>query len=205
MEGCDSTVRARLRRAVHRRFPTKTCDDHDAIPPARRLRPQGERALVRLVGDLRQPDGRRPRARVHGRRVRCRRQFLRQRRGLREGPVRNAHGRGAAQARLAALVVHRLDQVLLGLERRPEREEHAEPQVPDAGDRRLARALRPRLRRPRVLPSRGSRHADRGDRVRDARHDRRGQGALLGNVRMERRPRSWRRGRSPSGIICTSR
>ena len=73
-----------------------------------------------------------------------------------------------------------------GTARRPEREEHAESQVPDAGDRRVARALRARLRRSRVLPPRRSRHADRGDRPRDARHDRRGQGALLGHVGVER-------------------
>ena len=36
-----------------------------------------------------------------------------------------------------------------GLHERAQHEQHAEPQVPLAGDRRLARALRPRLRRPR--------------------------------------------------------
>ena len=42
-----------------------------------------------------------PRARVHGRRLRRGRQFLRQRRGLRQGRVRDDHGRGAEEARLA--------------------------------------------------------------------------------------------------------
>ena len=115
------------------------------------------------------------------------RQFLRQRRGLRaRASRRRSWARCCSKLGWRALVVHRVDQVLLGPARRPEREEHAEPQVPDAGDRRLARAPRPRLRRPRVLPSRRSRHADRGNGVRDARHDRRRQGALLGNLGMER-------------------
>ena len=74
-----------------------------------------------------------------------------------------------------------------GLSDGPEREEHAQPQIPAAGDRRLARAALARLRRPRVLPSRRSGHADRGDGVRDARHDRRRQGALLGHVGMDGR------------------
>ena len=36
-------------------------------------------------------------ARMHGRRLRCRRQFLRQRRGLRQGPVGDHHGRSARE------------------------------------------------------------------------------------------------------------
>ena len=36
--------------------------------------------------------------------------------------------------------VRRLDQVLLGSQRRPQREEHAQPQVSHAGHRRLAQA-----------------------------------------------------------------
>ena len=163
------------------------CDDHrHELPPPRPLRPQGQRAFVRLVGDLRQPARQRPRARVHGGRLRCRRQFLRQRRGLREGRVGNDHGRRAEEDGLAPLVVHRLDQVLLGPARRTQRKAHAEPQVPDAGDRRLARAPCARLCRPRVLPSARSRHAARGNRAGDVRHDHRGQGQLLGHVGMER-------------------
>ena len=104
-----------------------------------------------------------------------------------KGAVGNDHGRCAAHARLAARIVHRIDEVLLGPVRRPEREEHAQPQIPDAGDRRLAVAARPRLRRHRVLPSRRSRDADRGDGARDERHDRRGQGDVLGHVGVERR------------------
>ncbi len=122
-----------------------------------------------------------------------------------KGESETIMGDGAEEARLAPLVLRRLDQVLLGDARRAEREEHAQPQIPDAGDRRLARPPRARLRRPRVLPSRRSGHADRGNGARDARHRERGQGHLLGHVRVERRRRSWRRGRSPTGITCTSR
>ena len=42
------------------------------------------------------------------------------------------------------------------------------------------------LRRPRLLPPPRSRHADRGDGVGDARHDRARQGALLGHLGVER-------------------
>ena len=51
-------------------------------------------------------------------------------------------GDALAQARLAARVLCRVDQVLLGPRRGPQREEHAEPQVPDAGDRRFAHPAR---------------------------------------------------------------
>ena len=61
-------------------------------------------------------------------------------------------------------------QVVLGHPRTSEHEQHAQPQVPVAGDRRFARAVRARLRRRRVLPPRRSRHADRGDGVGDERH-----------------------------------
>jgi aryl-alcohol dehydrogenase-like predicted oxidoreductase len=50
-----------------------------------------------------------------------------------------------------------------GLRRRQYRQpqEHAEPQVPDAGHRRLAAALRPRAHRHRVLPPARPEHARR--------------------------------------------
>ena len=44
-----------------------------------------------------------------------------------------------------------------GIDARAQHAQHAQPQVPDAGDRRLARAVRPRLRRPHLLPPRRSR------------------------------------------------
>ena len=137
MEGCDSTVRARriarLSAIISTKIRTMTTMQY------RRLGASGLKVSELSFGSwvtYGNQMGDRPRARVHGRRVRCRRQLLRQRRGVCEGPVGNDHGRGAPKARLAALVVHRLDQVLLGLARRSEREEHAEPQIPDAGDRR---------------------------------------------------------------------
>ena len=147
-----------------------------------------------------------PRARVHGGRVRRRRQLLRQRRGLREGPVGNDHGRGAAEARLAALVVHRVDQVLLGPARRPEREEHAQPQIPDAGDRRVARSGLGLDYVDLVFCHRADPDTPIEETV-YAMHDidRRGQGACTGERRNGAPPRSWRPGRSPTGIICTSR
>ena len=79
---------------------------------------------------------------------------------------RGRDGRGLQGAEVAAAELHRLDQVLLGpLARRQHRqpEGHAEPQVPDAGDRRLAAAPRARLRRPRLLPPSRPAHADRGN------------------------------------------
>jgi aryl-alcohol dehydrogenase-like predicted oxidoreductase len=68
-----------------------------------------------------------------------------------------------------------------------ERAQHAQPQVPAAGDRRLAQAAAARLRRPGVLPPSRPGHADRGDGLGDARHDRARQGAVLGHQRVERR------------------
>ncbi len=78
-------------------------------------------------------------------------------------------------------------KVFWGLHDAAQHAEHAEPQVPDAGDRRFARAARPRLRRPAVLPPRRSEHADRGDGVGDVRHRRERQGALLGHVGVDGR------------------
>ena len=109
---------------------------------------------------------------------------------------------------VAAPALRRLDQVLLGprargQHRQPHR--HAQPQVPDAGDRRLAAAHAARLHRPRLLPPRRPAHADRGDGLGDERHDHARQGALLGNERVDARPTSAPPGRSPSATICTSR
>ena len=74
-----------------------------------------------------------------------------------------------------------------GLDAHPEHDQHAQPQVPHAGHRRLARALGRRLPRPRLLPSRRSEHADRRDGVGDARHRLVGQGAVLGHQRVDGR------------------
>ena len=90
-------------------------------------------------------------------------------------------------------------------ERTPNMQQHAQPQVPDAGDRRLARALRPRLRRRHLLPPRRSEHADRGDGVGDERHRRRRARRCTGARASGRPTRSVPRGRSPSAITCTSR
>ena len=96
-------------------------------------------------------------------------------------------GEALRRHRLAPLVVHRLDQVLLGPARRPEREEHAQPQVPDAGDRRVARAPGSSITSTSCsatapIPTR------RIEETVYAMHDMitRGQGALLGHVGMER-------------------
>ena len=78
-------------------------------------------------------------------------------------------------------------EVLLGHRPRPQHGQHAQSQVPDAGDRRFTRASRGRLRRPHLLPSRRSEHADRRDGVGDVRHRLVGQGALLGHQRVDGR------------------
>ena len=67
-------------------------------------------------------------------------------------------GAGHRRARLGRGTLRDLDQGLLGHpRRRVNMREHAQPQVPDAGDRRLARAPRARLRRPPLLPPARSR------------------------------------------------
>jgi aryl-alcohol dehydrogenase-like predicted oxidoreductase len=75
-----------------------------------------------------------------------------------------------------------------GLDRSPavNRKQHAEPQVPDAGHRRLAQALRAGAHRSDLLPPPRPAHADRGDGARDERHHHAGQGAVLGHQRVER-------------------
>ena len=66
----------------------------NAVSTPRALRAQGERPLVRLVGELRSPARRGQRARLPGRRLRRRRQLLRQRRGLLRRAIGDDHGRG---------------------------------------------------------------------------------------------------------------
>ena len=82
------------------------------------------------------------------------RQLLRQRRGLRARAVRNVMGEALRKLgwRRSSYIVS--TKFFWGIARRPQREEHAEPQVPDAGDRRVARAPGARLRRSRLLPPR---------------------------------------------------
>ena len=105
-----------------------------------------------------------------------------------KGESETIMGEALQQARLAPLVLHRLDQVLLGPARRPEREEHAQPQVPDAGDRRVARAASSLDYVDLVFCHRADPDTPIEETVlRDARHDRRRQGALLGHVGVERR------------------
>ena len=186
------TVAARQRRPVDIRYPRAASSSqprktHHGIPTPRPQRPAAERAFARLLDHVSQPGRHRGGARdARGGDGRGR-QLLRQRRGLRQGAERDRHGRGVQGARLAAPQLRRLDQVLLGPRpRRPghEPQGHAQPQVPDAGDRRLAQAPAARLRRPDLLPPAGPEDADRGDGLGDERHHRQRQGALLGHERM---------------------
>ena len=96
-------------------------------------------------------------------------------------------------------------KVFWGIHDAPNMQQHAQPQVPDAGDRRLARAHGPRLRRPAVLPPRRPGHADRGDGVGHVRHRRRRARRSTGAPRSGPPTRSGPRGRSPSATTCTSR
>ena len=98
------------------------------------------------------------------------------------GESERVMGDAVPGAGLEAPRVRRLHEALLGTPRRPQHALHPQSQVPHPGHRRLARALRPRLRRPRVLPPTRPEHADRRDRVGHERHDHPGQGPLLGHV-----------------------
>ncbi len=191
------------------RTPSTRGDHHaHAIPASRRERPQGERALARLVDHVPHA-GRRHRGEGNARRRDGRRrQLLRQRRGLRARPERGRDGRGDQGAEVAAPQLRRLDQVLLGPRARGQHRQpdgHPQPQVPDAGDRRLAQADAGSTSSTCLLPPLGPAHAARGDGLGDERHDHARQGALLGNERVEPRPTSAPPGRSPTSTICTSR
>ena len=98
------------------------------------------------------------------------------------GESETDHGRGHPGARLAAPQLRDLHQALLGPPQRRQHAEHPQPQVPDAGHRRLARAARSRLRGPGLLPPARSRDPDRGDGVGHVGHDLGRQGPLLGHV-----------------------
>ena len=73
-----------------------------ALPPARTLRPQGQRTLLRELGLLRCPARRRDGQGVPRGGLGRRRQLLRQRRGLRRRRVRADHGHGHRRAGLAS-------------------------------------------------------------------------------------------------------
>ena len=92
-----------------------------------------------------------------------------------------------------------------GIRRGRQHAEHAQPQVPAAGDRRLARAARPRLRRPPLLPPLRPADADRGDGVGDERHRQLRQGAPTGGRRSGRPTTCGPRSRSPNATTCASR
>ena len=79
-----STVAAGGRRIVAAGASTPQRGTHHAIPTPRPERPQGQRALARLVGHVPQPGRHRRGARDAGRGDGRRRQLLRQRRGLRQ-------------------------------------------------------------------------------------------------------------------------
>ena len=72
-------------------------------------------------------------------------------------------------------------------------------------DRRIARALRARLRRPVVLPPIRSGDTDRGDGLGHVRHHRRAARRSTGGRRSGAPTRSAPHGRSPTSTICTSR
>ena len=90
-------------------------------------------------------------------------------------------------------------KVFWGIHDDREHEEHAQPQVPDAGDRRVARAARPRLRRRPLLPPRRPGHAleETVWAMSDIVSSR--QGAVLGHERVggRRDPRGHRDRRAP--------
>ena len=144
-------------------------------------------------------------ARVHAGGPRRRLQLLRQRRGLRRRRERGDHGSSPHRARLATLVVRPHDEAVLGHPPRPEHAQHAQPQVPHAGDRRLARTAAAGLRRHPLLPPRRPGDDAGGDGVGDERHRLGRQGAVLGHQRVVAPTRSAAPSRSPSGTTSTSR
>ena len=77
-------------------------DDYD-LPPAREIRPEGQCAVLRLMGDLRPPGARPLRRGVPRCRIRRGDQLLRQCRGLFRGRVGGDHGQGDRHPRVAPL------------------------------------------------------------------------------------------------------
>ncbi|KAL5666723.1 hypothetical protein ACJX0J_026831, partial [Zea mays] len=141
-------------------------------------------ALVRRVGDLREPAGREggqgAAAGVPGRG----RQLLRQRRGVRQRPRRGDHGPGHPGPGLAPLRRRHLHQALLG---RPGPQRQGPlPQARRRGPPRLAPPPRHGLRRRRLLPPPRRLHARRGDGARHQLGHRPGLGLLLGHLRVVR-------------------
>ena len=177
----------------------------DGVPTTGWDRPEGQRAVLRLVGDLRAPAGRQPGRGLPGRGLRGGGEFLRQRRGLRRraSPSRSwARPSGRSDGPATRYVMS--TKLFWGIHPR-QHAQHPQPEVPDAGDRRLARAARPRLRGPRLLPSSGSRDPGRGDGVGHVGHGLGGQGPLLGHLGVVRRGSCARPGTSPTATTCTSR
>ena len=162
------------------------CHGH-ALSTPRPLWAEGQRPLLRLLGDVRQPARHRSRQGVPGRRLRARRQLLRQRRGLRRRRVGAHHGPGHRRPRLAPARVRAQHEAVLGHPRRAQHAQHAEPQVPPARRRRFAGAPRRRARRHPLLPPRRPRDEHRGDDVGDERHRQLGPGALLGDLGVDGR------------------
>ena len=176
------------------------------VPPARPLRPAGQRAVVRVLGLVRRPARRRRRhASASHAAYEAGVNFFDNAEAYAGGESERIMGEAIAELGWPRHSLRDLDEGLLGPPRRRQHAEHAEPQVPHAGDRRLARAARPRLRRPPVLPPRRPEHADRGDGVGDVRHHRRAARRSTGARRSGRPTRSAPRGRSPTATTCTSR
>src|SRR5664279_3134405 len=148
------------------------------------IRAEGQRALLRLMGDLRPPTCRQPSGGLPGRGLRGRGQFLRQRRGVLVGRVRADHGGGDRVVGLAPPQLRAVDQALLGDPSGCQHAQHPQSQVPAAGHRRVADALRPRLRRPRLLPPARPRDTHRGDGMGDVGDHLLRQGPLLGHLRV---------------------
>ena len=84
-------------------------------------------------------------------------------------------------------------------------QQHPQPQIPAAGHRRLAGALRPRLRRPALLPPGRPRDAHRGDGVGHVGHRELRARPCTGGRRSGRPTRSVPHGTSPNATTSTSR
>ena len=175
----------------------------------RRLGPSGlagQRAVVRIVGVVRRADRRSPR-----RPTACRPRTRRASTSSTTPSRTRAASRSGSWARRSPSSVGRATRYVIstkvfwGLHDAAQHEEHAEPQVPHAGDRRFARAARPRLRRPAVLPPRRPEHADRRDGVGDVRHRRRAARRSTGARRSGRADEIRAAWDIADSITCTSR
>ena len=176
------------------------------VSPARAERPAGQRAVVRIVGRFGpQLDSRTRRRSASQAAYDGGVNFFDNAESYAGGQSETIMGQAIAELGWPRAFVRDLDEVLLGSARRRQHDEHAEPQVPDAGDRRFARAIRPRLRRPRVLPPLRPEHADRGDRVGDVATSSPPARRTTGARPSGPPTRSAPRGRSPTAHTCASR